>query len=64
MAGDLRGCDVACKATWQSHASPRESLGGASVMRMCGRATRVHTDAGGGHMASEGAVISSKCGIN
>ena len=28
---DPRGCDVACKATWQSHADPRERLHGADV---------------------------------
>ena len=27
------GCDVARKATWQSHASPRERLRGAEVTR-------------------------------
>ena len=28
-----RGCDVARKATWQSHAGPRERLRGAKVTR-------------------------------
>ena len=30
-----RGCDVARKATWQSHAGPRERLRGAEVTRGC-----------------------------
>ena len=30
-----RGCDVARKATWQSHADPRERLRGAEVTRVC-----------------------------
>ena len=29
-----RGCDVARKATWQSHADPRERLRGAKVTRV------------------------------
>ena len=36
---------MACKATWQRHKDPHESLRGADVARMCGRATRIHTDA-------------------
>ena len=28
-----RGCDVACKATWQSHAGPGERRHGAEVTR-------------------------------
>ena len=31
FAGDPRGCDVALRATWQSHADPRERLRGADV---------------------------------
>ena len=31
---DPRGCDVARKATWQSHADPRECLRGADVTRV------------------------------
>ena len=31
FARDPRGCDVACKAMWQSHAGPRERLRGAEV---------------------------------
>ena len=31
FARDPRGCDVARKATWQSHADPRERLRGANV---------------------------------
>ena len=31
---DPRGCDVARKATWQSHAGPRERLRGAEVTRV------------------------------
>ena len=30
---DPRGCDVARKATWQSHAGPRERMRGAEVTR-------------------------------
>ena len=30
---DPRGCDVARKATWQSHVGPRECLRGAEVTR-------------------------------
>ena len=33
FAWDPRGCDVARKATWQSHADPRERLRGADVTR-------------------------------
>ena len=29
FARDPRGCDVACKATWQSHANLRDRLRGA-----------------------------------
>ena len=32
---DPRGCDVACKATGQSHADPRERLRGEEVTRVC-----------------------------
>ena len=35
FARDPRGCDVARKATWQSHADPRERLRGAEVTRVC-----------------------------
>ena len=38
-AWDPRGCDMARKATWQSHASPLERQRDADVARMCGRAT-------------------------
>ena len=31
FARDPRGCDVARKATWQSHADPRKRLRGAEV---------------------------------
>ena len=31
FAQDPRGCDVARKATWQSHADPRKRLRGAEV---------------------------------
>ena len=31
---DPRGCDVARKATWQSHKDPRERLRGADVTRV------------------------------
>ena len=31
IAWDLCGCDVARKATWQSHADPRERLRGTEV---------------------------------
>ena len=34
FARDPRGCDVARKATWQSHADPRERLRGADVTRV------------------------------
>ena len=30
-----RGCDVACKATWQSHSGPRKRLRGTEVTRGC-----------------------------
>ena len=45
-----RGADVArhrtrADATWQSHASPRGSLGGVNVAQMHGKATRVHVNA-------------------
>ena len=30
-----RGCDVTRKATWQSHAGPRERLRGAEVTHGC-----------------------------
>ena len=33
FARDPRGCYVACKATWQSQADPRERLRGAEVTR-------------------------------
>ena len=33
FARDPRGCDVARKATWQSHEGPRERLRGAEVTR-------------------------------
>ena len=33
FARDPRGCDVAGKATWQSHANPRKRLHGAEVTR-------------------------------
>ena len=33
IVGDPRGCDVPHKATWQSHADPRERLRGAEVTR-------------------------------
>ena len=33
FARDPRGCNVACKATWQSHAGPRKRLRGAEVTR-------------------------------
>ena len=39
-----RGCDMACKASWQSNASPRRRLRGTEVARTRGRATRVHAD--------------------
>ena len=42
---DPRGCDVARKAMWQSHASPRERLRGVEVAQTCGRAMQVHADA-------------------
>ena len=35
FARDSRGCDVARKTTWQSHADPRERLRGAEVTRVC-----------------------------
>ena len=31
FAQDPRGCDVAHKATWQSHANPHEHMRGAEV---------------------------------
>ena len=34
IARDPCGCDVARKATWQSHADPREHLHGADVTRV------------------------------
>ena len=34
FARDPHGCDVACKATWQSHADPRERLPGVDVTRV------------------------------
>ena len=34
FARDPRGCDAARKATWQSHAGPRERLRGAEVTRV------------------------------
>ena len=52
VARNPRGCNMAHKATWQSHGSPHEGLGGASVTRTRGRATRTPK---GHHMASEGA---------
>ena len=42
---DPHGWDLACKATWQSHASPHGRLGGANEARTRGKATRVHADA-------------------
>ena len=39
--GTRDGCDAACKATWQSHASPR----GARWLGHVAKATRVHADA-------------------
>ena len=36
---------MACKATWQRHADPRERLRGADVAPTRGRATRVHAEA-------------------
>ena len=47
------GCDVARKATWQSHASPRGCLRGAEVARTRGSATRDHADA---RVAQRGSV--------
>ena len=41
---DPRGCNVARKATWQSHASPCERLHGVEVARTRGSATQVHAD--------------------
>ena len=35
IAQDPRGCDVARKTTWQSHADPRECLRGSEVTRVC-----------------------------
>ena len=32
---DPSGCDVVRKATWQSHADPRERLHGTEVTRVC-----------------------------
>ena len=32
---DPRGCNVARKAMWQSHADPHERLRGAEVTRVC-----------------------------
>ena len=34
IARDPRGCDVAHKATWQSHADPSERLRSAKVTRV------------------------------
>ena len=45
MVWDLRGCDIACKATWLCHADPRERLHGVDVARTRGRATQAHADA-------------------
>ena len=45
IARDPRGCDVARKATCKSHASLRERLRGAELVRTRGWATRVHADA-------------------
>ena len=45
LARDPRGCDMACKATWQCHADPREHLHGTEVARTRGRAMRVDGDA-------------------
>ena len=45
MVQDPCGCNVARKATWQSHASPRGSLGGMSGRGCVAEATRVHADA-------------------
>ena len=42
---DMHVCDVARKATWQSHASPRGRLHGAEVGQTHGNARRVHADA-------------------
>ena len=50
MARDTRGCDVARKATWQSHASPREGLGGVSVTRTHGRGHASPRGSSGGAM--------------
>ena len=36
---------MACKATWQRHANPRERLRGAEVARTRGKATGVDADA-------------------
>ena len=36
---------MACKATWQSHASPRGRLRGVDVVQTRDGATRVHADA-------------------
>ena len=44
-AWDLCGCNMACKATWQSHADPCERLRGMDVARTHGRATRAHANA-------------------
>ena len=35
FARDPHGCKVARKATWQSHADPRERLRGVEVTRVC-----------------------------
>ena len=45
MAWDPRGCDMARKAMWQSHADPHERLHGADVAWTRGRAMRAHADA-------------------
>ena len=34
FARDPRGCDVARKATWQTHTGPRERLHGTEVTRV------------------------------
>ena len=44
-AWDLRGCDMARKAMWQSHASPRWCLGGTDVAWTRGKTTRAHGNA-------------------
>ena len=45
MAWDPRGCGMARKATWQSHASPCGRLRGVDMTWTRSGATRVHTDA-------------------